>query len=116
MVSRQPAEGSVAQDAGLIDAGLIDAGGFGALGVVDDAELAALALAADPDVDVPDDAVPFGVDGRPAGLLPEWYMPAPAGLRRSRSTRLAVGAIVVSLALVNAVGLCVTYGLPEIAW
>ena len=39
-----------------------------------DEELAAEAMAADPDVVVPDDAVPFGAS-ESEGLLPEWYMP-----------------------------------------
>ena len=41
---------------------------------VTDEELAAEALAADPDLVVPDDAVPFGGSDS-AGLLPDWYMP-----------------------------------------
>ena len=45
---------------------------------VSDAELSALALAADPDVDVPADAVPFAelTGTGPSGPLPAWYMPA----------------------------------------
>lgn len=94
--------------------------------VVELDELTALALAARPDdpfADDPfsDDAVPFGSDpngdGRNgAGLLPEWYMPAPVGLRRTRRNKVVVAGIIGSLLLVNGVGLCVTYGFPEIAW
>jgi hypothetical protein len=80
-----------------------------------DEELAAEAMAADPDVIVPDDAVPFGTQGS-VGLLPEWYMPALGPIRRTRP-RVVVGAgLVLSLLIVNAAGLCVTYGWPEIAW
>lgn len=80
-----------------------------------DDELAAEAMAADPDVDVPDDAVPFG---RPAsgGLLPDWYMPAPGAVRRTRGRMIVVAGLILSLLLVNGAGLCVTYGWPEIAW
>jgi hypothetical protein len=81
-----------------------------------DDELAELALAADPDVPIADDAVPFGVGDRGAALLPEWYMPAPASVRRTRPRVLAVSAIIASLIIVNGAGLCVTYGIPEIAW
>jgi hypothetical protein len=80
-----------------------------------DEELTAEAMAADPDVIVPDDAVPFGVS-EAEGLLPEWYMPARGPIRRTRPRVIAVAALVLSLLIVNAAGLCVTYGLPEIAW
>jgi hypothetical protein len=83
---------------------------------ISDDELAELALAADPDVPIADDAVPFGVPDRGAGLLPEWYMPAPSSVRRTRPRVLAVSAIIASLIIVNGAGLCVTYGIPEIAW
>jgi hypothetical protein len=85
-----------------------------------DEELTVLALAADPDAVLDDDAVPFG--GRDAGgavgaaLLPDWYMPAPMLRRAGRTRRLVLAGIIGSLLVVNAVGLCVTYGLPEIAW
>lgn len=80
-----------------------------------DEELTSLALAADPDAPIPDDAVPFGRrdDG---ALLPDWYMPVPATLVRSTSKRAAVGVIVLSLLALNAAGLCVTYGVVEVAW
>ena len=81
-----------------------------------DDELAELALAADPDAPIPDDAVPFGRSERDRSLLPEWYMPAPSSTRRTRPRVLAVAAIVGSLIVVNGAGLCVTYGFPEIAW
>jgi hypothetical protein len=81
-----------------------------------DDELAELALSADPDAPIADDAVPFGQPEHDRALLPEWYMPAPSGVRRTRPRMLAVSAIIASLILVNGAGLCVTYGLPEIAW
>jgi hypothetical protein len=81
-----------------------------------DDELAELALAADPDAPIADDAVPFGVPESGAGLLPEWYMPVPGTVRRTRTRVVAVSVIVASLIVVNGAGLCVTYGFPEIAW
>lgn len=81
---------------------------------VTDDELAAEAMAADPDVAVPGDAVAFGeaIDG----LLPDWYMPATGSIRRTRPRVVAVVGLILSLLIVNAAGLCVTYGWPEIAW
>ncbi|MEO6123610.1 MAG: hypothetical protein ABIR32_07840 [Ilumatobacteraceae bacterium] len=84
---------------------------------ITDEELTALALAADLDAPLDDDAVPFDSDERQFGdLLPEWYMPAPAGGRRRRSHAVTAAVIVLSLLGVNAVGLCVTNGFLEIAW
>lgn len=82
---------------------------------ITDEELEAEALSADPDVPIDGDAEPFG--GSPnAGLLPDWYMPVGGPVRRTRSRRIVVVGIIVSLLIVNAAGLCVTYGWPEIAW
>jgi hypothetical protein len=89
---------------------------------VTDEELAVEALAADPDVDVPDDAVPFEerfgerIGEHPGGLLPDWYMPPPRSFRRTRPRVVAAVGLVLALLLVNVAGLCVTYGWPEIAW
>ena len=82
---------------------------------ITDEELEAQALAADPDAPIDDGAEPFGLVGA-NGLLPEWYMPATGPIRRTRTRALAVAGLVLSLAIVNGAGLCVTYGLPEIAW
>lgn len=85
-----------------------------------DAELTALALAADPSVEPDADAVPFGAGDRGAALLPEWYMPATlrgdAFGATPRRRVWTVGALIASLLIVNGYGLCVTYGFPEIAW
>lgn len=84
--------------------------------LISDEELAELALAADPDAPVPDDAVPFG-DQDPASfpLLPGWYMPAP-GIQRSRRRAAVMLTLAVSLLLTNVAGFCVTYGFPEFVW
>lgn len=86
------------------------------MGPFTDDELSALALAADPDAPIADDAVPFQQPAADGALLPEWYMPVPASSRRTRPRVVAVAAIIGSLVVVNGAGLCVTYGLPEIAW
>jgi hypothetical protein len=83
----------------------------------EDQELARLALEADPDVHVADDAISVwevigpGV-GRP---LPDWYMPAPMGTPhfsgwRRHLVRFNVGLIVAAFLSINAAGLCNTYG------
>jgi hypothetical protein len=81
---------------------------------ISDEELTALALAADPDAPIDADAVPFGGDDRGAELLPAWYM-APLRGRAGRSRRLVLAVCIAALLAVNGAGLCVTYGLPEIA-
>lgn len=78
---------------------------------VTDDELAAEALAADPDAPVADDAVPFG-EVQSDAIIGDWYMPAASAGASTSSAwrkRVAVG-VVGSIALVNAAGLCVTYG------
>lgn len=81
-----------------------------------DEELAELAMAADPDAPIDDDAVPFGRASVEGTALPEWYMPAPGSIRRTRPRMLAVVAIIVSFLIVDGAGFCVTNGWPEIAW
>ncbi len=83
--------------------------------MVTDEELTALALAADPTEMLDDDAVPFDA-GAPAGLLPDWYMPAPQFGAGSRRRPAVVAVVVTSLLLLNALGLCVTYGSVVVAW
>ena len=82
---------------------------------ISDEELTALALAADPDAPIDDDAVPvhsLRAEGDP--LLPMWYMPVSASrARRDWRAVVAVG-IAVGLVLINAFAICVTYGFPEI--
>jgi hypothetical protein len=79
-----------------------------------DDELSEMALAADPDAPVPDDAVPFGASPED-GLLPSWYMPA-ATAGRTSSRRGTIAAIVIlAFLVINALGLCITYGVLEIA-
>jgi hypothetical protein len=86
-------------------------------GISDD-ELCALALAADPDATVGDDAVSLW-DLDDSGIpqpLPAWYMPAPMpGPRRlsgwrGKVVRVNVGLIIAAFLAINACGLCNTYG------
>lgn len=79
---------------------------------VEDDELAALALAADPDTAVEADAVclwDLAGWNRPE-LLPSWYMPAPMARSSARWQRWVIGLVLVSFLLINGHGLCSTYG------
>ncbi|MEO6121302.1 MAG: hypothetical protein ABIW46_06615 [Acidimicrobiales bacterium] len=81
-------------------------------GIGDD-ELTALALAADPDTPVADDAVCLAgfFDSSEAALLPSWYMPQTSGPRMVRGWRRRLSLLIVaSFILINAYGLCSTYG------
>jgi hypothetical protein len=77
-----------------------------------DAELTALALEADPDAPLADDAVPltgpFVIGG---GALPLWYMPPVARRAKRRWTAPLVIAVIGAFLLIDAMGLCNTYGL-----
>lgn len=78
---------------------------------VTEAELTALALAADPDAPLHPDAVPIDrYLGTEAPSLPAWYM-APVGRRHlGRMGRIVVLAVVGAFVLIEAFGLCSTYG------
>ena len=79
-----------------------------------DDELTALALAADPDAHLDDDALSFWdlAPEESEELLPAWYMPPP--MARSRLLhgwrRTVVFLVIASFLLINAYGLCSTYG------
>ena len=80
---------------------------------VTEEELTALALAADPDTPVADDAVRLSdvVGGDAGGLLPEWYMPGVAGAGRLTGWRRSVALVIVTaFLLITAYGLCNAYG------
>jgi len=85
--------------------------------VIDDLNLCAEALAADPDSLVPGDAIPFAELTRTtvSGALPEWYMPAPMGPPalggwRRLVVRLSSAMLILSFLTITAAGLCNTYG------
>ena len=78
-----------------------------------DDELCALALDADPEAPLDDDARPLcEVPGDATPLrLPAWYMPAPMGGSALRGWRRGVVALVIAAFLViTGFGLCNTYG------
>ncbi|HMJ75415.1 MAG TPA: hypothetical protein VK507_05555 [Iamia sp.] len=81
---------------------------------VDDAELEAEALAAEPVDEVDDDAVSWWdvVTPTDLGLLPSWYMPtAAAGSRRLEGWKRALAwSLILMFLAINAAGLCSTYG------
>jgi hypothetical protein len=81
------------------------------LPAISDDELAELALAADPDVELDGDAVPWTGAGPTAGPLPSWYMPAAMTGRRGWPTRLVVAVVIAGFVGINAFGFCITYGL-----
>jgi hypothetical protein len=82
---------------------------------IGDDELAALAMAADPDARVDPDARSvweLAECAPDASLLPEWYMPAGPGRVHLVGgwRRRVVLALVVAFIAVDALGLCSTYG------
>lgn len=88
-----------------------------AVGITDD-ELTRLALQADPDAPLADDAVPIGVHLAQFGAapLPLWYMPAVVRSSGGRSWRTPlVIAVVGAFLLIDALGLCNTYGILSLA-
>ena len=80
--------------------------------MITDEELAGLALAADPEPPVPDDAVAlWELVGGDEPLVSSWYMPAPAGrLRLTGWHRNVVIFLVAVFVVIEAVGLCSAYG------
>lgn len=76
-----------------------------------DEELTALALSAEPGTPFDRDAVPLAVYlGQAPGLLPEWYMPSTMARARTRWRLPVVMTIVGAFLVIEALGLCSTYG------
>lgn len=76
-----------------------------------EAELTALALSADPDAPLHPDAVPIDQYlGRAEPSLPSWYMAPVSRRHMGRAGRLVVLAVVGAFVLIEAFGLCSTYG------
>ncbi len=76
-----------------------------------EAELTALALAADPGAPPEADAVPVAQYLHlQDGLLPSWYMPAPMTRTGSRWRLPVVVVIVAAFLIIEAFGLCSTFG------
>jgi hypothetical protein len=105
------------QDSTPFDGGQagFDGGQAGTVGTMEfeltEAELTELALAADTDAPMSDDAVPMSVYLRQApGLLPSWYMPSPMA-RPGKSWRIPVVLVIVAaFVIIEAFGLCSTFG------
>jgi len=76
-----------------------------------DEELEALALAADPDAPLPDDAVPLDLGAPSLALLPTWYMAPVVGRRLTQKRyKVAILVLIAAFLLIDAFGLCATYG------
>jgi hypothetical protein len=76
-----------------------------------DDELTALAMAAEPDLPLGPDAVPLVMhqSGGPE-FLPAWYMPPVMARGAARWRRSLVYLLIAAFLLVDAFGLCITYG------
>jgi hypothetical protein len=80
-------------------------------GPISDAELTALALACDPNQPLDPDATPLDLyPDRSFGLLPRWYMPPVTAIGSRRWRTPVVVAIIAAFLLIDAFGLCITYG------
>jgi hypothetical protein len=78
---------------------------------ITDDELTALALASDPDRPLDPDAVPLSVYlAQIPGLLPQWYMPPAMASSGSRWRTGVILAVIFAFVLIEAWGLCSTYG------
>jgi hypothetical protein len=76
-----------------------------------DEELAEFALAADPNAPLSEDAVPMSLHlARFGASLPQWYMPQAVATTGARWRVPFVAAIVGAFLLIEALGLCNTYG------
>jgi hypothetical protein len=130
LARHRPGSGRVAGDRGHLTGGIVHVGddvahvGEGK-GVMDDLgaawladehpfsedELTEMALAADSADPFDDDAVPLAVFlGQRAGLLPQWYMPTPMARSGSRWRTPVVLIIVGAFIVIEAMGLCSTFG------
>jgi hypothetical protein len=80
--------------------------------ILNDAELTALALAADLDAPIADGAVPIGIHLAELGAaLPLWYMPPTVRRGGSRWKLPFVVVVVSAFLLIDLMGLCNTYGI-----
>ena len=82
------------------------------LGRLTDAELTSLAMAADPDAPLSDDAIPLSLHlAQFAGAaLPQWYMAPATSPSGQRWRTPVVVTIIAAFLLIEALGLCNTFG------
>jgi hypothetical protein len=79
--------------------------------LISDEDLAALALGANPDAPLASDAVPLVMPPSGlGGLLPSWYMPIAIKRSTNRWWRTIAIVLVLSFLVIEAAGLCSTYG------
>jgi hypothetical protein len=80
-------------------------------GDLTDEELTELALAAEPDAPLGPDAVPLVMrQSDSPEFLPAWYMPPVMARGAARWRRSLVFLLIAAFLLVDAFGLCITYG------
>jgi hypothetical protein len=80
-------------------------------GGISDDELTALALAAEPDAPLDDNAVALSLyPEEQAGPLPSWYMPPVMAVCTGRWRKATIFAIIASFLVVDAFGMCITFG------
>ena len=84
-------------------------------GGIDDDELAEMALRADPNPVIDPDQPPWNAREHGVALLPGWYMAPLSGTRRGTAAKVTIGVIIASFVIINALGLCVTYGWVTVA-
>ena len=83
---------------------------------ITDQELTELALAADPEEPLPEDAIPIGTYlSQNPSPLPLWYMPPVMRSGGRRWKTPVVLAVVSAFVLIDAMGLCNTYGILSLA-
>jgi hypothetical protein len=83
---------------------------------ITDDELTELAMAADPEAPLAEDAVPIGMYlSQFAAPLPLWYMPPVVRSGGRRWKAPIVLAVVAAFVLIDAMGLCNTYGILSLA-
>jgi hypothetical protein len=80
-----------------------------------DDELTEMALAADPNVPLSPNAVPWTCVPSSESALPAWYMPPAVALRTNTKTRIVVAAIILGFLVIDSFGLCVTSGFISLA-
>jgi len=92
------------EDLGSVEADTAD-------GPLTEEELTALALACDPDQPLDPDATALDLyPDRTFGLLPGWYMPPVTAIGSRRWRTPVVVMIIAAFLLIDAFGLCITYG------